>query len=174
MKAAASISQSLREADERVAVVESLTSGSHACHLAPRRHLRSGSSVAPSPSSEVKFTLLGVDRGPVITPHCARHMTAGVARLTGADLSVAVVTSAGGRGRAREGKPAGTVFIAVHSPAGPQVEEHHFAQEPGNTVQAATFRALQMLQGVVQHPEQATDRPPAYTEPHRSRYFPPS
>jgi nicotinamide-nucleotide amidase len=93
--------------------------------------------------SEVKFSVLGVARGPVITAECAAQMAAGVTQLTGADFAVAV-TGAGGPGP-EEGKPAGTVYIAVHGMAGSDVQEHHFSGSPADVVQETTLHALQML-----------------------------
>lgn len=132
------------------------TSGSLACQLgASEASLKWFLGGIIAYSSEVKFALLGVDRGPVITARCAEQMAAGVAGSPGPICPS--LTGAGGPG-SEEGKPAGTVFIAVHSPAGTHVEEHHFSQEPADVVQA-TLRALQMFQEVVHHLGPATVRP---------------
>jgi nicotinamide-nucleotide amidase len=48
-------------------------------------------------SEHVKFTVLGVDRGPVITAGCARQMAIGDARLLTADFAVG--TTGAGRPR---------------------------------------------------------------------------
>lgn len=63
---------------------------------------------------ELTFRLLGVDPGPVITADTALQMAIGAAELLGANVAVAT-TGVGGPGR-QEGKPQGTVFIAVCTP----------------------------------------------------------
>ena len=61
----------------------------------------------------VKFDLLGVTPGPLVTERCAQQMAKGVAGLLGADASVAA-TGVGGP-EPSEGKPAGTVILAVYA-----------------------------------------------------------
>lgn len=148
MAVAAAISQTARKGQWTVAVAESLTSGSLSCHLGAAE----GSSDwylggVTAYSSAVKYKVLGVDRGPVITARCAEQMAAGVAKLTEADFSVAV-TGAGGPGQ-EEGKPAGTVFIAVHSAKGTHVAEHHFTGDASHVVQKTTLQALRMLDSAI-------------------------
>ena len=95
-----------------VATAESLTTGQIAVRLGagPRASswLRGG---VVAYSAEVKFDVLGVDRGPVVTEACARQMAEGVAALMGAHAAVAV-TGVGGP-EPEEGNPPGTVFLAV-------------------------------------------------------------
>jgi nicotinamide-nucleotide amidase len=95
----------------------------------------------------VKFDLLGVERGPVITGGAARQMAAGVANLLGADFAVAT-TGVGGPGP-QEDLPQGTVFIAVQSPKRCQVKEYRFEGDPPEIVEKATQQALQDLADVV-------------------------
>src|SRR5689334_17015633 len=81
-----------------IAVAESLTSGAIASALGASPQAGdwfAGGVVAYS--SHVKFDVLGVAPGPVITASCAREMAAGVGTLLTADL-VAAVTGAGGPG----------------------------------------------------------------------------
>src|SRR3982751_2909607 len=77
--------------DVTVAVAESLTGGKLACHLAAApssgEWFRGG---VVAYAAEVKFGLLDVPVGPVITEACAAAMARGVARVLGADASVAV------------------------------------------------------------------------------------
>jgi nicotinamide-nucleotide amidase len=98
-----------------IAVAESLTCGHAAGVLgaAPdaSKWLR-GAVVAYAPA--VKFDLLGVRRGPVVSASCAREMALGVRRELGADIGVAA-TGVGGPGP-DEGKPAGTVYLACAGP----------------------------------------------------------
>ena len=59
----------------------------------------------------VKFDVLGVDEGPVVTEVCAAQMARGARELLQADLAVSC-TGVGGPDPS-EGKDPGTVFIAV-------------------------------------------------------------
>lgn len=98
-----------------IACAESLTGGQIATILAAAPDSAAwfrGSLVAYS--AQVKFEVLGVPPGPVVTEQCAATMAVGVRRLLGADVAVAV-TGVGGPDD-EEGKPAGTVWIAVAGP----------------------------------------------------------
>jgi nicotinamide-nucleotide amidase len=139
------VSEAVRRSGRTVAVAESLTSGAIASHLGAAPSASDwfvGGVVAYS--SEVKFTVLGVDRGPVVTASCARQMAAGVARLTGADFTVAV-TGVGGPDPEEE-RPPGTVYIGLHTPEGETVEERLFPGSDPRHILRETIRcALQML-----------------------------
>jgi nicotinamide-nucleotide amidase len=127
-----------------VAVAESLTGGRIASALAAAPDASvwfRGGLVAYAP--EVKFKVLGVDPGPVVTEACARAMAHGVADLLHADLAVAV-TGVGGPGE-DEGQPAGTVWFGVVSPGREYTELRRFDGEPPEVVAATTRRALQLL-----------------------------
>jgi len=62
-------------------------------------------------ASALKFELLGVPEGPVVTPAAAEAMAAGVRQLMGADVGLATTGVAGPS--EQEGQPVGTVFVAV-------------------------------------------------------------
>jgi nicotinamide-nucleotide amidase len=141
---AAELSRTVTRSKITVSVAESLTSGQLAIQLGAAESSGewfSGGVVAYA--SQVKYRVLGVDPGPVITASCAQQMARGVAELTGSELAVAT-TGVGGPGPA-EGRPAGTVFIAVHSPTGDQVEEYHFPGECEDVLHATTVQALRLL-----------------------------
>ena len=141
---AATVSKAVRQQRRTVAVAESLTSGNLASHLGAAEAASDwflGGVIAYAKS--VKFSLLGVDPGPVVTALCATQMAQGVARLTGADLAVAV-TGVGGP-HDEEGRPVGSVFIALKSAGRMQVEECHFDGGPSEVVAATTLQALRML-----------------------------
>lgn len=143
-KVAAVIAERLSEQGRTVAVAESLTSGSIASHLGAAPDAGqwfAGGVVAYA--SAVKFEVLGVEPGPVITPSCARQMSEGVARLTSSDLGLAV-TGVGGPDP-EEGHPAGTVFIAVHTPDSTHATAHHFDGDPPTVVQLTALEALRSL-----------------------------
>lgn len=96
----------------RLGVAESLTAGTIATSLgaAPdaSEWFRGG---VVAYASAVKFDLLGVPPGPVVTADCARQMAAGAAKVLGADATVAV-TGVGGPDP-EEGLPPGTVYVAT-------------------------------------------------------------
>ncbi|MDH6182593.1 nicotinamide-nucleotide amidase [Microbacteriaceae bacterium SG_E_30_P1] len=95
-----------------VAVAESLTSGTIASALGASEGSSEwfrGGVIAYAP--EVKFDVLGVEPGPVVTREAAETMAHGVAKLCGADLGLAV-TGVGGPAREGDIEP-GTVFIAA-------------------------------------------------------------
>jgi nicotinamide-nucleotide amidase len=141
---AAEISAWLQKTGRTVAVAESLTSGSIACHLgaAPEASQWFAGGITAY-ASEVKFNVLDVDPGPVITAVCARQMADGVVRLMNADYGVAI-TGVGGPDR-EEGQPPGTVFAAVHTPGHTETCEYHFTGEPATVVKRATREALAIL-----------------------------
>lgn len=148
----------------RVAVAESLTCGS----LASRIGAAAGSSEwllggVVAYSNEVKFRVLGVSKGDVITRECAAQMAEGVAKLTGADVGIAV-TGVGGPG-AEEGHSPGTVFLAVTVGGTTTVEQRHFPGTPGDVLEATTTAAIALaLAAVAPHPvaEKPTSDMPSY------------
>ncbi len=137
-----------REAKDRgltVAAAESLTCGRILTRLGAGPEASSwlaGGVVAYD--EEVKFDLLGVTRGPVITALCARELATGVARVLKSDIAVGI-TGCGGPDE-EEGQPPGTVFIAVAH--GDEVREHHEVfdpDEPDAVLEHATTAALRLL-----------------------------
>jgi nicotinamide-nucleotide amidase len=128
----------------RVAVAESLTSGAIASRLGAAPEASSwfaGGVVAYA--ADVKFKVLGVDPGPVVTARCAVQLARGAARLLGADLAVAV-TGVGGPG-SDEGHPAGTVYTAVCHQSDERVRHDVFDGDPSRVIDQATSTALQLL-----------------------------
>ncbi|WBQ08287.1 CinA family protein [Kribbella sp. CA-293567] len=127
-----------------VAVAESLTSGQVASRLGAAPDASSwfvGGVVAYA--AHVKFKVLDVDPGPVVTARCAAQMAAGVGRLTGADLAVAL-TGVGGPGP-DEGHPAGTTFLAACRDGDCHIIEERFDGDPAEVVEQATITALKLL-----------------------------
>jgi nicotinamide-nucleotide amidase len=142
--AAERIAKILQSTGQTAAAAESLTGGNVGTHLAAAGGASQwfrGAIVAYA--SEVKFSVLDVEPGPVITEACARQMALGVAKVLGADFAVST-TGAGGPGE-EEGRPAGTVFVAVASPRTSEVREYHFEGDPEEVVRSATGQALQDL-----------------------------
>ena len=111
----------LREASCTLATAESLTGGRLAAALTAVPGASAtyrGGVVAYA--SEVKVDLLGVPREVVetvgvVSAECAAAMAQGVRRLVGATYGVATTGVAGPT--EQEGKPVGTVYVAVAGPA---------------------------------------------------------
>jgi nicotinamide-nucleotide amidase len=64
--------------------------------------------------ADVKFQLLGVAEGPVISAEAAMAMAQGVRELLGTDIGISITGVAGPE--PEEGQPTGTVFIGVSEP----------------------------------------------------------
>ncbi len=62
-------------------------------------------------ASEVKFSVLGVPEGPVVTEEAAMAMAVGATKVLGADVGLSVTGVAGPD--EQEGQPVGTVFMGV-------------------------------------------------------------
>lgn len=62
-------------------------------------------------ASDVKFSLLGVPEGPVVSADAARAMAEGARRVLGADVALATTGVAGPT--EQEGQPVGTVFLGL-------------------------------------------------------------
>lgn len=127
-----------------ISAAESLTSGAIASALGEAEDASNwfrGAVVAYSP--QVKFDVLGVTPGPVVTAECAEQMARGTRELLGSDLAVAV-TGAGGPGT-EEDQPPGTVYLAVATPDGTQVQHRLLHGDPADVVAETVERALEML-----------------------------
>ena len=126
-------------------VAESLTGGQLAAAVSAGPHSGDwfcGGVVAYQP--EVKYNVLGVPRGPVVTAETAETMARECARLLGSDYAVAV-TGVGGPGPT-EGQPEGTVYIAVHGPNGSgRVDRHEFSGSPIEIMRQTIEQALTEL-----------------------------
>ena len=98
-----------------LAVAESLTGGLVASRLVDvpgaSEWFRGG---IVSYASDVKFSVLDVPEGPVVSASAAAAMATGVAAKLGADVGLAVTGVAGPD--PQEGHPPGTVFMAVALP----------------------------------------------------------
>jgi nicotinamide-nucleotide amidase len=67
-------------------------------------------------ASDVKFDVLGVDRGPVVSEEAAVQMAIGAQRVIGSDVAIALTGVAGPD--EQDGRPAGTLCIGVALPDG--------------------------------------------------------
>ena len=138
------IAELASEKELTVAVAESLTSGTIA------KTLGAGPSAADwfaggvvAYQAPVKFSVLGVDEGPVVTERCASQMAAGVKKMFGVDAVVSA-TGVGGPDPS-EGKPAGTVVICGNGPAGEVVRELHIDGDPDEVLDGTVRAALELL-----------------------------
>jgi nicotinamide-nucleotide amidase len=91
-------------------------------------------------ASEVKFDLLGVGEGPVVSAECARAMALGARRALGADVGLAVTGVAGPE--PQDGQPAGTVFVGLA--LGERVE-HVALRLPGDRPRVRAYSAISAL-----------------------------
>ena len=74
---------------------------------------------------QVKFDLLGVPEGPVVSGPAAAAMASGARRVLEADVGLGVTGVAGPT--TQDDQPVGTVFTAVDLDGEVDVQEHHFA-----------------------------------------------
>jgi len=138
------IARIARGTDITVATAESLTSGQIACHLgAASESSRWFKGAVIAYDNDVKFKVLGVPAGPVVTAECAQAMARGCRGLLDADIAVAV-TGVGGPTE-EEGRPPGCVYIALVSSESEKVEHHQFDGDPLEVLVATTQYALSML-----------------------------
>ncbi|GGT47014.1 CinA family protein [Streptomyces atratus] len=122
MTAAARVLELLVERGETLAVAESLTGGLVAAELTSvpgaSNSFRGSVTAYATP---LKRDLLGVDGALLaehgaVDPEVARQMAAGVRRVLGADWGMATTGVAGPE--PQDGKPVGTVYVAVAGPDG--------------------------------------------------------
>lgn len=96
--------------------------------------------------SEVKFDLLHVRRGPVVSAEAAAEMAEGAAKVLGADVGLSVTGVAGPA--EQEGRPVGTVFLGVHHDGTTDVQHHVL---PGDRDRIRQFAAISMLDLLRRH-----------------------
>ena len=143
------ISRLAAESGVTVVTSESLTSGTVAKTLGAGPNaadwFRGGIVAYQEP---VKFDVLGVPEGPVVTAECAEQMARGAQRLLGADVAVSA-TGVGGPDPS-EGKAPGTVFVAVATPEEVTVRELSLDGGPDEVLDGTVTRCLMLLEEVLQ------------------------
>ncbi len=109
-------------------------------------------------ASEVKFDLLGVPRGPVVSADAAEAMARGVRAALGADVGLSVTGVAGPE--RQEGQPAGTVFVgyALDDRAG-----HAALRLPGDRPRVRAYSAISALDVLRRELDRRARRPTATT-----------
>ncbi len=136
----------LRERGWTLATAESLTGGmvgSRLCDVPGASDVYRGGVV--SYASEVKFHLLGVPEGPVVSEDAARAMAIGARAVIGADVGIAATGVAGPD--EQEGRPPGTVCLAVcvGDPEDGGVVESLELRLPGRRRQVREFSVITLL-----------------------------
>jgi nicotinamide-nucleotide amidase len=122
-------------------IAESLTGGLVASRIVDvpgaSRWFRGG---LVSYASEVKYDVLGVSEGPVVSEEAAIEMASGARRMFGADVGLGVTGVAGPD--PQEGMPVGTVFLAA---ALPDRTEAVRVQLPGDRASVRQFSTISLL-----------------------------
>ncbi len=150
-----SVGDLLRAQGLTLGVAESLTGGMVGSRLAEvpgSSEWFKGSIVAYA--AEVKFDVLGVPEGPVVSATAAAAMASGAVRVLGADVGLGVTGVAGPA--TQDGQPVGTVFTAVDLDGGVDVVERHL---PGGR---QLVRQLAAISLVDQLRRRLLDRRPAW------------
>ncbi len=156
------VSSSVTAAGLTLGLAESLTGGlaaSRLVNVAGASGWFRGSVV--SYASEVKFALLGVPEGKVVSEEAARSMADGARRVLGSDLGLSITGVAGPD--TQDDQPPGTVFVGLARPGQP-TRSFSF-KVPGDrdrVRQYATIAALDLLRrdlgGTDRHDESSESR----------------
>jgi len=138
----ARVARLLGDRDSSLAVAESVTAGGICARLArcdgASAWLRGG---LVAYRREIKYELLGVEAGPVVSDDAARTMAAGVAVLLGADFGLSTTGVAGPE--CRHGEPVGTLWVGWSSPAGSDAWRLSLDGEPDEIRERAADLALE-------------------------------
>jgi nicotinamide-nucleotide amidase len=131
----------LRQRGLTLGLAESVTGGLVAARLtsvAGASDVVRGSVV--SYASEVKFDVLGVPEGPVVTPEAAAAMAVGAQRVLGADVGLALTGVAGPA--EQDGQPVGTLHIGLATADGVETASLRL---PGTRDQMRQFSVISSL-----------------------------
>jgi nicotinamide-nucleotide amidase len=134
--------QMLRDRGLTLGLAESVTGGlvsGRLTNIAGASDVLRGAVV--SYASEVKFDVLGVTKGPVVSPEAAVEMAVGAQRVLGADVALSLTGVAGPA--EQEGQRAGTLCIGVALPNG--VTASSVVQLPGARDQMRQLSVISAL-----------------------------
>lgn len=140
--------QALARRGWSIGTAESLTGGLIVATLidvpGASAHVRGG---VVAYATDLKATALGVDRALLeakgaVDAQVSEQMAQGARRVLGADVGVATTGVAGPD--AQDGRPVGTVFVAVATPAGSAVSELRLAGSRADIRRATVHRALEL------------------------------
>jgi nicotinamide-nucleotide amidase len=135
----------------RVGVAESLTCGMLSAELGAGPEAATwyaGGVVAYA--SSVKFDVLDVTPGPVVSARCAREMALGAARLLGVE-AVLATTGVGGPDH-EEGRPPGTVYVATLVDGTEDGVLLELAGEPEQVLAQTVWHGLDLLRRTMAAP----------------------
>ena len=93
-------------------------------------------------ASDVKFDVLGVPEGPVVSDVAAKAMALGVRKLLGADVGISVTGVAGPADQ--DGQPPGTVYIGLALPGDDDADARKLTL-PGDRERVRQFSAISLL-----------------------------
>ncbi len=139
------VARVLTTAGLTVGLAESLTGGLAASRLVnvPGASAWFRGSVV-SYASEVKYDVLGVPEGPVVSEDAAKAMADGARRVLGADVGLSITGVAGPA--EQDGQPPGTVFVGLARPGhGPEAFAFAVPGDRARVRQYATIAALDLL-----------------------------
>ena len=94
-------------------------------------------------ASDVKFSLLGVPEGPVVTAQAAQAMAEGARRVLGADVGLATTGVAGPA--EQEGQPVGTVFLGLAMDDASEAQQVKLPGDRQRIRQYAVISAVNLL-----------------------------
>ncbi len=139
----------LRERGLTLAIAESLTGGLIASRLVnvpgASAWFRGG---LVSYASQVKFDLLAVPEGPVVSAPAAEAMASGVRKLLGSDLGLSVTGVAGPE--EQDGEAPGTVFVGLDAGSGATSVDLRL---PGDRQRVRSYAAISALDALRRHLE---------------------
>ena len=134
--------------DAHIVTSESLTAGAIASALGQGPDaadwFRGGVVAYQEP---VKFDVLGVPEGPVVSQACAEQMARGARDLLGGSWAVSA-TGVGGPDPS-EGEPAGTVWLGVATQEDVVSRKLHLDGDPAEVVEKTVDAALELLAEVL-------------------------
>lgn len=133
--------QMLRERGMTLAVAESVTGGMVGARLTAipgSSDVLKGCIVAYA--SDIKFGLLNVPEGPVVTPDCARAMAEGVRNALGADVGISTTGVAGPA--EQESQPVGTVHLGLALSDHVEAQVTHL---PGDRARIREYGVISLL-----------------------------
>lgn len=140
----AAVGALLAERELTLGLAESMTGGLVASRLVSvegsSRWFR-GSVV--SYASDVKFDVLGVPPGPVVSETAARLMAQGACEVLGSDVGLSVTGVAGPA--EQEGKPVGTAYFGIRFDGTTEVEHHRLPGDRHGIRRIATASMLDLL-----------------------------
>jgi len=94
-------------------------------------------------ASDVKFSVLGVPEGPVVTAQAAQDMAEGARRVLGADVALATTGVAGPA--EQEGHPVGTVFLGLAMDGASEAQQVKLPGDRQRIRQYAVISAVNLL-----------------------------